>query len=240
VSGPLDGQVALVTGAGGGIGRALAKSLAAEGAAVWLAGRTEATLAQTARTCGESAEVRVADLTVDAELAALVDDLADRHGRLDIFAHAAGTIAHGTVEESPVEALDTQYRSNVRMFYAAAQRLLPLLRTAHGQVVVVNSSIVNASRPGTGQFASTQQALRAITDSLRHEVNDDGIRVLSVYPGRTATSRQERLYEREGREYRPELLLQPEDVATVVVNALALARTAEVTDVHVRPMQKSY
>jgi NADP-dependent 3-hydroxy acid dehydrogenase YdfG len=61
-----------------------------------------------------------------------------------------------------------------------------------------------------------------------------------VYPGRTATSRQQRLYEKEGKTYRPELLLQPEDIATMIVAALALPETAEVTDINIRPMLKSY
>ena len=89
-----------------------------------------------------------------------------------------------------------------------------------------------------GQFSATQHALKAIADSLRQEVNADGIRVLSVFPGRTATPRQASLHEIEGKRYQPELLMQPEDVATVVVNALGLPRTAEVTDVSIRPMIK--
>jgi NADP-dependent 3-hydroxy acid dehydrogenase YdfG len=67
-------------------------------------------------------------------------------------------------------------------------------------------------------------------------VNRDGIRVLSVFPGRTATPpTQERLHALEGRPYRPESLLQPEDVAAVVVHALCLPRTAEVTEIKIRP-----
>ena len=77
-------------------------------------------------------------------------------------------------------------------------------------------------------------------DSLRDEVNEDGVRVLSVFPGRTATPRQERIHAGEGREYRPERLLQPADVASVVVCALELPRTAEVTDISLRPFLKPF
>ena len=70
--------------------------------------------------------------------------------------------------------------------------------------------------------------------SIRH-----GVRVLSVYLGRTASEMQERIHQMEGKPYRPELLLQPDDVASVVINALSLARTAEVTDISIRPMIKS-
>jgi NADP-dependent 3-hydroxy acid dehydrogenase YdfG len=77
-----------------------------------------------------------------------------------------------------------------------------------------------------------------LADALRDEVNPAGVRVLSVYPGRTATDQQASIYELEGRAYVPETLLQPEDVAATVVGALTLPRTAELTDLRVRPMRK--
>jgi NADP-dependent 3-hydroxy acid dehydrogenase YdfG len=91
----------------------------------------------------------------------------------------------------------------------------------------------------TAQYDSTKHALKALADSLRGEINRHGVRVLSVYLGRTASEMQEGIYRMEGRPYRPEILLQPDDVASVVVNALGLPRTAEVTDISIRPMIKS-
>jgi NADP-dependent 3-hydroxy acid dehydrogenase YdfG len=79
----------------------------------------------------------------------------------------------------------------------------------------------------------------AIADSLRGEVNAHGIRVLSVYPGRTASELQKRIHQKENKLYQPELLLQPEDIASVVLNALSLPCTAQVTDIHIRPMIKT-
>jgi NADP-dependent 3-hydroxy acid dehydrogenase YdfG len=98
---------------------------------------------------------------------------------------------------------------------------------------------MNAKRPEVGQYAATQHGLKAIADSLREEVNPYGIRVLSIYPGRTATPLQKRLHEAEGKLYRPEALLQPSDIASVVIHSLALPKTAEVTDIHIRPMIKT-
>lgn len=72
----------------------------------------------------------------------------------------------------------------------------------------------------------------------RGEVSPYGIRVLTVYLGRTATPMQEDLNRMEGRPYRPEKLIQPEDVASIVVHALSLPRTAEVTAIHIRPAIK--
>ncbi|MFL6232265.1 MAG: short-chain dehydrogenase, partial [Thermoanaerobaculia bacterium] len=67
--------------------------------------------------------------------------------------------------------------------------------------------------------------------------NKQGVRVLTVFPGRTATAMQEEVHRYEGSPYDPERFLQPGDVAAMVLNALALPRTAEVTDIHIRPMR---
>ena len=132
------------------------------------------------------------------------------------------------------------YRSNLRGHYALTQALLPLLRKQHGQIVFINSSAGLRSPASVGQFSATQHALRAVADSLRDEVNADGVRVLTVFPGRTATPRMAALFEKEGRAYRPELLMQPEDIASMVTHTLSLPRTAEVTDISMRPFLKSY
>jgi NADP-dependent 3-hydroxy acid dehydrogenase YdfG len=103
-------------------------------------------------------------------------------------------------------------------------------------VVFINSTAGLVARAGVAQYAATKHALRAMADSLREEVNADGVRVLSVFLGRTATPLQAALHEREGRRYRPERLVQPADVASLVVHALTLPRTAEVTDLTIRPL----
>src|SRR5438094_319306 len=95
-----------------------------------------------------------------------------------------------------------------------------------GRVAVVSGARMcfglGVKRPEVGQYAATKHALKAIADSLREEVNPKGIRVLTVYLGRTATPMQQAVFQQEGREYHPDTLLQPEDVASVVVNALML------------------
>jgi NAD(P)-dependent dehydrogenase (short-subunit alcohol dehydrogenase family) len=235
------GQFAVVTGGGGGIGRAICTALARDGAAVWAVGRTRDTLSHTVAGCGELGRAYVADLSADSQIERLAEDASREFGRLDVLVHSAGTIAHGAVTTAPVELLDAQYRSNLRLPYRVTQWLLPLLRKRPGQIVFINSSVVHGGvRQNAGQYAATQHAARAFADTLRQEVNADGIRVLCVYPGRTATSRQARIYEQEGWQYRPEVLLQPEDIAAMVVAALALPATAEVTDISIRPRLKSY
>jgi NADP-dependent 3-hydroxy acid dehydrogenase YdfG len=109
-----------------------------------------------------------------------------------------------------------------------------------GQIVFINSSAGLTARAANGYYSATKHTLKALADSLRAEVNQLGVRVLSVYPGRTSTPLTQELHSQEGRPFQPELLLQPDDIASVVLNAVALPWTAEVTDIQIRPMKKSY
>jgi NADP-dependent 3-hydroxy acid dehydrogenase YdfG len=237
----LRGRIAVVTGAGSGVGQAIAGALAAQGATLCLVGRTLATLQATA--CGVSHTKVVTrcyptDLTQDSAVQALTEQLQRDWHAIDILVHSAGVHAMGKLEAVPVSDLDLQYRTNVRAPYLLTQALLPLLRRRHGQVVFINSSVGLTARGQVGQYAATKHALKAIADSFRDEVNAEGLRVLSVYLGRTASPMQAKIHAMEGKAYYPEDLLQPSDVAAIVLNALCLPHTAEVTDISIRPMRK--
>jgi short-subunit dehydrogenase len=136
--------------------------------------------------------------------------------------------------------MDCQYRTNLRAPYVLTQGLLPGLKSKHGQIVFVNSSAALTARASAGQYAATKHGLKAIADSLRDEVNSAGVRVMSLFLGRTATPMQERVYQFEHRSYCPELLMQPEDVAAMVINVLTLPRRVEVTEINMRPSIQSY
>lgn len=239
----LTGHVAVVAGATSDIGRSICLGLASAGARLCLLGRdTDALegLAKSVQSLTDVAGVYRVDLTVDSALAELSERLRREMGRVDVLVHSAGAFEMGPHSEAAIGDLDRQYRTNVRGPYLLTQALLPLLRARCGQVVFINSTVGLEARAGVGQYASTQHALRAIADALRAEVNSDGVRVLTVYLGRTATARQERIFQLEGRRYAPELLMQPEDVAQIVIAAVSLPRTAEVTEIRMRPLVKSY
>ncbi len=157
--------------------------------------------------------------------------------RLDVLVHAAGVLARGTLESMPTVEFDRMYRTNLRAPFALTQALLPLLRMSEGQVVFVNSTAGVSAAPQLGAYSALKHALRSLADTLRAEANSAGVRVVSVFPGRTATPMQARLHELETRAYRPDNLLQPEDVAAAVVGTLELPRTAEVTELRIRPFQ---
>jgi NAD(P)-dependent dehydrogenase (short-subunit alcohol dehydrogenase family) len=173
-----------------------------------------------------------------------VQDLAqrvlERADPPDVLIHSAGLYARGDTATAALDAFDRQLAANLRGPYQLTQLLLPRLRAARGDVVFVNSTQGLAASPRVGQFAATQHGLKAIADSLRAEVNADGVRVLTLHLGRTATPRQQAIFAAEGRAYAPDLLLQPEDVAAMTLAALRLPRTAEVTSLAMRPAVKSY
>jgi NAD(P)-dependent dehydrogenase (short-subunit alcohol dehydrogenase family) len=236
---PLFGRGALVTGASRGIGRAIAQRLAALGATVLCVSRTQSELDETVRSAGSRAFALALDISADGAAQAMVDALLARVPGLDILVHCAGVMKMGSVETSHLIDFDQAWRINVRGPYALTQAALPALRTSRGQVLFVSSSIIRAANTaGRGMHAATQAALKAFADTFRDEVNPQGIRVLSIVPGRTATPRQEHMHAVAGATYHPESLLQPEDVAELACYALLLPRTAEATDLFVRPMQK--
>ena len=123
--------------------------------------------------------------------------------------------------------------------YALLRGTLPLLIDSAGDVVFINSSHALRASGEAGQYAATKHALKAIADSLRDEVNDQNVRVTSIYLGRTAGERQREIAAMEGQPYVPGCLIQPDDVAGLVRNMLQLPRTAEITDVSMLPRRRA-
>ncbi len=237
----LSNQTAVVTGASSGIGRAMALALRGEGMCVAMVGRNPERLSETAGAAGDNGagcRLYAADVADDGALRGLIEQLKRDLAAVDVLVHAAGAIALGAVEDAPVEEFDRQYRVNLRAPFLLTQALLPRLKRAGGQVVFINSSAGLAANANAAQYSATKHGLKALADSLRDEVNAAGVRVISIFPGRVSTPMQKAILEREGRPWKPERLMQPEDVARAVVGALTLARTAEVTNLSVRPMVK--
>jgi len=238
---PLQG-LAVVTGAGSGIGRAIARELVGRGVPCCFVGRTLSKLQEVARFADklgvESISI-AADLCDPGAVVSLAQQITLFGRRVELLVHSAAIMRVARLEESTVEEFRTLLAVNLVAPFALTKHFLPEICATRGQIVFVNSSIVNHPTAGTIEYAATKHALKGLADGLRQEVNASGVRVISVYPGRTATPLQASLFEREGRQYRPADLLQPEDVAAMVVHAISLPRTAEVTDIMIRPAAKS-
>jgi short-subunit dehydrogenase len=234
----LPSATAIVTGASSGIGRAVVLALLGRGTTVAAVGRSledlEGLKAAEHRYAG-GIRLYKADLAEIDQIEAVSRQIVEAHPKIDILVHSAGVITRAGVAETGIADMDAQYQVNLRAPLLLTQRLLPALLRSRALIVFVNSSAGVVARARVAAYAGTKHGLRAIADSLRDELGPRGIRVLSVFPGQTATPLQAALYAQDGRTFSPERLLQPEDVATMIVSAVCLPETAEVTEIHIRP-----
>jgi NAD(P)-dependent dehydrogenase (short-subunit alcohol dehydrogenase family) len=236
----LAGQAAFLTGASGAIGGALARALADQGAALFLCGRDQERLeaiADVCRTAGAHAISHPGELTREWDIDQAVARVMTELGGVDLLLHGLGAFHRAPFADTTAADLDHLLRVNLRSPFLLTRRLLPALLERQGQVVFVNSSAGVRAHAQVGPYAASKAALKALADALRDEVNPHGVRVLSVFPGRTASRMQEEVRRLEGQPYDPDQLMRPEDVAHAVVAALTLDRSAELTELFLRPLR---
>jgi short-subunit dehydrogenase len=180
------GKVALITGASAGIGAALARELARQGADLVLTARREDRLRDLAReieTTGRSALVVSCDVTRDGDLERAVDAAVERYGRLDVAIANAGFGVVGRVEQLTLDDFRRQLETNVfgvlRTLYAA----LPELRKTGGQIVVLGSVAGHVPTPTTSAYSMSKFAVRGLTESIHDELASAGVSVTLVSPG---------------------------------------------------------
>jgi len=221
----------LLTGAGSGIGAVLARRLVDRGDQLLLLARSEARAADLRRELGE-VDVLVADLVDPSQLEGLADRLPSR---LDSVVHAAGVVELGAVSELSARSWQEQVAVNLVAPAVLTRLVLPALRATRGTVVFVNSGAGLHAHPGWSAYAAAKHGLRALADSLRAEEAGSGVRVTSVYPGRTATPMQQKVHAQEGREYDAADWIDPGTVAEAILHVLDLSPDATLSDVTIRP-----
>ena len=191
MSGALEGQVAIVTGAGRGIGGAVALALAREGARVALAARSRADLAAVAgliRESGGSALAIPTDVTQDGAVEALVEQTAGELGRIDILVTAAGVAAFGPVAGTKPADWDGMLALNLRAAMVCCRAVLPVMqRQRRGTIVNVGSIAAKRAIAGSAAYAATKAGLAAFSAVLAEELRADGIRVGMVVAGAVDT-----------------------------------------------------
>jgi short-subunit dehydrogenase len=176
----LEGARALVTGATGGIGNAIARALHERGARVLLSGRRKDALDDLVAGLGERTEVLVADL---AERAGPIE-LAEAAGAVDVLVANAALPASGRVEDFDPDQIDRALDVNLRAPIQLTRALLPgMLERGHGHVVFVSSLSGKAASPRSGIYSATKFGLRGFAAGLREDVEPKGIGVTVVFPG---------------------------------------------------------
>lgn len=223
----------LVTGAGSGIGAAVAERLTARGDDLWLLVRDAGRAAQL-RERFPAAQTLVGDLADPSRLSWAFSHQS-LPSRLDSLIHVAGVVELGAVADTPVATWQHQLNVNAVAPAELTRLLLPALRVSRGHVVFVNSGAGLRVSPEWGSYAASKFAVRAIADALREEERRSGVRVTTVYPGRTATPMQEKVHQQEGADYDAAKWIRPESVATTILAALDLPRDADLTELTVRP-----
>lgn len=223
----------VITGAGSGIGAAVARRLHARGDDLVLHAR-DAGRARELAALFPGSRTLVGDLAEPERLSWALSHqtLPDR---VDSLLHVAGVVDLGPVGELTPKSWRRQLDVNLVAPAELTRLLLPQVRLARGHVLFVNSGAGLNAHAEWSAYAASKHGLKALADSLRHEEHAAGVRVTSVYPGRTASPMQEKVHRQEGKEYDPSRWIDPESVATTIVMALDLPRDAEVNDLTVRP-----
>ena len=184
--GQLDNKTALVTGASTGIGLAIARRYAAEGATVYLTGRRKAELDAAVESVGSRGIGIQSDVSRLDDLDRLFAEIAERSGHLDVVVANAGVGSLSPLGEITEEEYERTTSINLKGTIFTVQKALPLL-TADASVILLSSSAALRSVPGFGVYAATKAAIRSLARTWAAELADRGIRVNALTPGPIAT-----------------------------------------------------
>jgi len=231
---PLEGKVAIVSGAGRGIGRSIALTLARNGARVSLAARTEAQLEAVRaeiETFGGQAASFVTDLTREADVVRLVRNTAGRFGRLDILVNNAAIGVFGPLAETSIEQWDEAMAVNARGPFLMCREAIPYLKQQDQSFIINISSVVGVKGyANQSVYSASKHALMGMTRALAREVHQDGIRVHAICPGGVDTG----LIGQARPDLDRSVLIQPDEIAEIVLFLATRHGNAVIDEIHVR------
>jgi NAD(P)-dependent dehydrogenase (short-subunit alcohol dehydrogenase family) len=238
----LAGMVAVITGAGSGVGRAVAMALAAAGGTPVLVGRTREPLWETAALVagvGGQSLVRPADVTDEAEVEAVFAQAADELEGIDFAILAAGVGRYGPIETYPLADWEETLATNLTGPFLCAKAAIPHLRkNGGGAIVAVSSGAGKQGYPQLGAYSASKFGLMGLMQGIAGEVAADSIKVCTVVPGsiltpfggRSVAEKREEMASDPGRKY-----LYPEDVAEAILFLLRQPRHAWTQELNLWP-----
>jgi 3-oxoacyl-[acyl-carrier protein] reductase len=220
----LEGQVALVTGASRGIGRAVALALAGRGALVIAAARGDhaSAVADEIRRSGGRVEAAQVDVTDTGSVEAAVGSALSRHGRMDILVNNAGIARDQLMLRMKRDDWDAVLATNLTAAFTCTQAVLkPMIKQRSGRIISITSVVGQAGNPGQANYAASKAGLIGFTKALALEVASRHITVNAVAPGMIETDMTRALTERAGDAWASRIPLgrlgTPEEVASAVV-----------------------
>jgi len=235
MSGALRERTAIITGAGRGIGRAIARAFAAEGATVVLAARSRADLAAVAaevREAGGRALAIPTDVTQDTAVEALVEQAVTETQRIDILVTSAGLASFGPVAETKPADWDAMLSLNLRAAIMCCRAVLPtMIRQRSGTILNLSSIASRRALPGAAVYTATKAGLEAFSRVLAEELRPHGVRVGVLVPGAVDTP----IWDAMGSTPPRDKMLRPEDVARAAVLMATLPPHAALEELTLLP-----
>ena len=231
----LEGRVAVVTGAGRGIGRAIALALAREGARVALAARSNGELAAVAHELGQAGATTVVvptDVRQEASLEALVGRILGEWQQVDVLVNAAGVAAFAPVTDSKLDDWDQMLAVNLRGAVLACRAVLPaMIARKQGTIISVGSVVTSRALPGSAAYTASKYGLLGFSRVLAEEVRPHGVRVGVISAGATDTPLWDAMPGAPPRER----MLRADQVAEAALLMAALGPNATLEEVSLLP-----
>lgn len=232
----LEGRKALIVGAYGGMGRAVAVTLAHEGVACALMGRDKERLRQIASACadaGTTAFPIVCDIARTETIASAVEQAIEALGGLNFLVNCAGVFEETTADAGALEAWDRLLDINLKATYHVTRHALPEINKSPGGAVIKVGSIPS-SYPGAGAYLTSTRGLDGYGEALFEDIREHGTKVCTIRPGFVMTPMT------ASDPLDPARMIQPEDIARTVLFVLTMPDTACPTDITIRPQRSPY